>query len=531
MNEHILIKKTHDVTLSPDILEALGLDSLFTMRDYTVTDYLTCDTDILVCRSLIFRDTLDIPGLLPLLYETVNRLTDIREIIRRKGTYLDIDRGLYALRQLELYFEVVDSMAGFYAEHRHSFTSAEYLDMFEALSAIASSEEYKALRRNTESMVEEVRNIKSITVGFNIDAALTPYEAGLLTFNDAPVESGSMLDRILRLDKLRHEEGRDSPRSMVPLVPARSTCTEEEYAALTRATYSALNKIFKKQARHIEPEVHQYLKKHLQFLIDLLPDFRFICDLSEIQKRFMAAKLPLCVPEFRPVEERCYTAEGLYNPILALHKFENDDKSPIISSDLSFDDRGGIYLLTGPNSGGKTVFLKSVGIAQIMAQIGMMVPAKHMTVSPVSGLFVEFPRYTTDRRAGGRLEYECADIQAIFRKLDAHALVLLDEAFSSTSPDEAVALAVEVLKALSLIGARGIYVSHYHLLTDRLAALNGQDFGQSRFDFLAADVREGDTRTFRITRRPPDGHSYADTIAARYGISAERLAAYTEKTQ
>ncbi len=175
MNEHILIRKTHDVTLSPAILEALGLGNLFTMRDYTVTDYLTCDTDILACRSLIFRDTLDIPGLLPLLYETVNRLTDIRELIRRKGTSSDADRGLYALRQLELYFDVVDSMAGFYAEHMNRFVSDEYRDIFEAISAIAESAEYKALRKNTEASVEEIRNVKSITVGFNIDAALTPY--------------------------------------------------------------------------------------------------------------------------------------------------------------------------------------------------------------------------------------------------------------------------------------------------------------------------------------------------------------------
>ncbi len=362
MREHILIRKTHDVTCSPDILRALGLEALFTMRDYTVTDYLTCDVDILTRRSLLFRDALEIPGLLPLLYETVDRLTDIREIIRRKGTYLDTDRGLYALRQLELYYDVVDSLADFYERHSEHFASAEFRDIFGDIAAIAAGAEYTALRKNTAAAVEEIRNVRSITVGFNIDAALTPYEAGLLSINDTQIESGGMIDRILRLDGLHRKEGCGTNRSMVPLVPVRSACTKEEYAALTNAAYSALHKIFKKQVRSIEPEVHQYLKSHMQFLIDLLPDLRFICDLSEIQKRFTAAKLPLCVPDFRPSEERCYIAKGLYNPVLALHKADTGDLSPVVDNDLTFDEAGGIYLLTGPNSGGKTVFLKSVGI-------------------------------------------------------------------------------------------------------------------------------------------------------------------------
>ncbi len=523
MNEHILIKKTHDVTFSPDILTALGLDTLFAMRDYTVTDYLTCDIDILARRSLLFRDALEVPGLLPLLYKTVERLTDMREILRRKGTYLDTDRSLYALRQLELYFDVVDSLADFYSRHAAKFVSAEFRDIFGDIAEMAAGEEYTALRKNTASVVEEIRRVRSITVGFNIDAALTPYEAGLLSINDRPIESGSMIDRILRLDGLHREESPCTNRSMVPLVPARGACTADEYAALTGAAYSALNKIFKKQVRHIEPEVHQYLKNHLQFLIDLLPDFRFICDLSEIQKRFTAAKLPLCVPEFCPKEERCFTAEGLYEPVLALHKKESGEGGRMVANDITFDEAGGIYLLTGPNSGGKTVFLKSIGIAQIMAQVGMMVPARRMSVSPVTHLYVEFPRYTTAERSGGRLEYECAEIQAIFADIDAHSLVLLDEAFSSTAPDEAIALALEVLKAMSQLGVRGIYISHYHLLTTCLQELNNENSGGLRFDFLAAEIENGESRTYRITRRRPDGSSYAGSIAERYGISAERL--------
>ncbi len=528
MSQHILIQKTHDVTHSPEILQALGMDALFSMRGYDMLDYLSCDIDILTRRSQIFRDVLKIPGLLALLRETVGRLSDIHEILKLQGKVSENDRGLYALRRLELYFDIVDSLAVFHAEHREDFTSTELSDLFGDVSEIAAGEEYASLRRNTAPIVASVQNVKSITVGFNIDAALTPYEAGLISINDRYVESGTVIDRILRLDT-RQDEGL-SLRSLIPLLPARSACTAEEYEALTHSTYAALGKFFKKQVRRIEPEIHQYIKSHLYFLIDLLPDLRFICDLADIQKRFLAAHLPLCVPIFRPAEERCYTAKGLYNPILAMHKADTGDPQATVENDVTFDENGGIFLLTGPNSGGKTVFLKSVGIAQIMAQVGMMVPATGMTVSPVHHLYVEFPRYTTDRKAGGRLEYECAEIQAIFADIDDCSLVLLDEAFSSTSPDEAVALALEVLKAMSLIGVRGIYISHYHLLTKYLQDLNAEDTGGLRFDFLVAEVASGEDRTYRIVRRLPDGQSYAGTIAQRYGISAATLTRKSQST-
>ncbi len=530
MRAHILIQKTYDITHSPDILKALGLDTLFVTRDYTVTDYLTADIDTLTRRSLLFRDALEIPGLYRLLCDTVRRLTDVRETLRLGGMVSEADRGLYALRQLEMYFDIVDSMTEFWGKHATGFTSEDLCALFEDLAETAAGDEYRTLRRHTEPVVEEIRRIRSITVGFNLDAALTPYEAGLLAINDRPVESGHMIDRILRLDGLRGDTA-GGLLSMVPLLPSRSACTADEYAALTHATYTALSRIFKKQVRRIEPEVQRYLKDHLQWLIDLLPDLHFICDFTDIQKRFAAAGLPLCVPEFCPMEARRFTAEGLYDPTLALHMQESGAGGRVVANDLSFDENGGIFLLTGPNSGGKTVFLRSVGVAQLMAQVGMMVPARRLIVSPVRRLYVELPHHSTSDSIGGRLESECAAIRRMFTDIDTHALILLDEAFSSTAPDEAVSLALEVLKAMRLLGVRGIYVSHYHLLTARLQQLNAADSGGLRFDFLTADIADGEARTYRISRRLPDGNSYAGTIAARYGISAACLVGQKPATE
>ncbi len=522
MRAHILIQKARDVTHTPDILQALGLHTLFVTRDYTVTDYLTTDIDILARRTRLFWDALEIPGLFALLCETVRRLTDVRELLRLGSTVSESDRGLYALRRLEMYFDIVDDMTAFGERYADKFTSEDLRTMFEDLAETAAGEEYRTLRRHTESVVEEIRRVRSITVGFNLDAALTPYEAGLLAINDRPVESGHIIDRILRLDGLRGDTA-GGLLSMVPLLPSRTACTADEYAALTHATYTALSKIFKKQVRRIEPEVQGYLKNHLQWLLDLLPDLHLICDMTEIQKRFSAAGLPLCVPEFRPMEEGRFSAEGLYEPMLALRLQESGGDGRVVANDLSFDEAGGIYLLTGPNSGGKTVFLRSVGVAQLMAQVGMPVPARRLTVSPVRHLYAAFPRASAAERSGGRLEHECGEIRRMFSAMDAHSLVLLDEVFSSTSPDEAITLALEVLKAMSLLGARGICISHYHLLTSRLQELNAAGSGGLRFDFLAAEITDGESRTFRITRRLPDGTSYAGSIAERYGISTARL--------
>ena len=220
--------------------------------------------------------------------------------------------------------------------------------------------------------------------------------------------------------------------------------------------------------------------------------------------------------------ERAFRTDSLYNPCVAL-KIEDD----IVPNDVVFDENAMIYVLTGPNRGGKSVVTCAIGIAQAMLQLGMFLPAKSAVISPVDAIFTHFPTGAEDTIDKGRLGEECARLDEIFDSVTANSLVLLDESLSSTGSIEASYIAAEVLGGLSMVGCRCLFSTHLHELAAEIDNINAKTkaAGGAPIDTLVAGIEEG-KRSFRIVRAKPDGKSYARDIANKYGLSYESI---TEK--
>lgn len=519
MSERVLIRKTMDVICSEDTLRALHGDFLNCTSQYNVLDYLSCDTEVLTRRSRIFGDTVKIRGMLGLVEHLAGQLDYVSKMVKMSGSLNETDRGLFSVKQLEIYFDIIESAAKFYAENKKLFTSDDYIGFFSTLSDIYESDEYRKIRQNTARLIEQIYNIKSVTVGFNLNAALEPYEAGFLAINEDYVKSGKLIDHILRMD-LPSDGGL---YSIAPIVPSSKQCKKDEYESLCLSLYNSLQKIFKKQVRQWEPEINRYIEDKLGFLLDFAPDLHFILQISKIQKKLTDIGIPMCVPEYFPKSEKRYDACQMYDPNLAINAYEKNETVNVVPNDITFDERGQIYLLTGPNSGGKSVFMRTVGIIQIMAQIGMLVPARKLRISPASAILVELSYQSGSQNDGGRFEVECRMFREIFRQVDEYSLILIDEAFSSTNPNEAVFLCSEILKAMQAIRVKGIMASHFHALVGVVNELNAGS--EHKIDFLAAGVDDDEKRTYVISRRYPDGKSYANFIARQYGVSFEDLIA------
>ena len=210
---------------------------------------------------------------------------------------------------------------------------------------------------------------------------------------------------------------------------------------------------------------------------------------------------------------------GLYNPRVAL---AIDDE--IVTNDLFLDDNAKIYVLTGPNRGGKSVITVALGAAQAMFQLGLPVPATRAKISPVSGIFTHFPEGADDTIDKGRLGEECARLREIFDGSDEDSMILLDESLSSTGAYEAAYIASEILTAFAVRRCRGIFSTHLHELAAGVPEINARTaaHGGVRIDTLVAGIEEG-RRSFKIHRAKPDGKSYARDIADKYGLSFENL--------
>ena len=505
-------------TAARDLIANLGADWFFHSRTCRLMDYLTADPAVIEYRRTALRDVMECPPLLQMLRDASDLLSQIEENVKRRDSSGDsFESQFFSIRELEIYIDLVDCMQNAFAAVKtagYSLRSAGFVALRDSVAA--QTETVNELREGLSRMVMAVKDIKSVTIGFNLDTNLSPYEAGLLSINDRPVRSGELIDRLLNL-----ELAKDDMTALAPMTAVAKRLTPRERESVDMVFMGAMRKVYGGTLRPWVPMIRKYVAAGACPWLRLLPEMRYLTVAADLLSGLASRGLPLCWAEVRPVAEKAFVVKGMYNPALAMKLAESNPEAKMVCNDLTFDAEGGIYVLTGPNSGGKSIFTCGVGVLQIMFQLGMPIPASEGVLSPVEGIFTHFPGEVEVTTADGRLGSECALVKKIFDKLTANSLVLLDETFSGTGSFEGSFLAADVLAALSARSVHAIYCTHMHELTTHIPEVNDRPEAKSKVATLSAGA-EGTDR-FRILRRSPDGKSYAARIAEKYGLSYREL--------
>ena len=494
----------------------LGLDEIFSLKNGSLSDFFTSDSEVIAYRQAALDDMVNIPEIGETLSQVHPILDDINELRRLDmETNSSGDSYLYSITEIELYVSCIDALRDGFSPIREKIKSEAFSALADFAIELASSEYYAELNRQLEALASRVREVKSITVGVNLDRELRPVSAGVISINAEQFKSGKMLDKILRFSFKN-----DAFTCIAELSPFGKGQSENRQEALVGAFNSAIEDVFKSSVRGWRNIVGDYVIENTDFLLKLLPEIEFVTRSSELVKKLSSH--PGCkvtIPELAPVEEKAFAARSLYNPRVAL---AIDDE--IVTNDFAFDKDAGIYVLTGPNRGGKSVITVAVGAAQALCQLGLPVPAESARISPVDAIFTHFPEGADDTIDKGRLGEECARLKEIFDEADENTMILLDESLSSTGAYEASYIASEILSAFAVMKCRGIFSTHLHELAASLPEINERSVkaGGIKLDTLVAGIEEGQ-RSFKIHRAKPDGKSYARDIADKYGLSFENL--------
>ncbi len=495
-------------------LQELGLDEIFHLKNSDLCEYFTADPAVIAHRMDVFGDMLENEGLSATLNRLIPILTDIMELRRLEAEQGDTDSYLESITEIELYISAISCLYEGLSPMQGKLKSAAFSALCDRICELATSDYYRELNQKLAELTSRVRDIRSVTIGVNLDAQLRPASAGVLSINPEPFRSGDVLEKILRLNFKD-----DEYTCIANLVPFGKRQSENQKAALALAFNSAINDVYRQSLRSWKKIVQSYVLENTDFLLTLMPEIEFLVKGTALLRTLCKKGLSLCRPEVvtdRPI----FLAKGLYNPCVAL---KVDDE--IITNDLDFTpDDALIFVLTGPNRGGKSVITCAMGHAQAMLQLGMFVPADEATISLCDGIFTHFPTGADDTIDKGRLGEECARLRDIFLSVTPKSLVLLDESLSSTGSFEASYIASEVLAGLSRVGCRCLFSTHLHELASQIDAINERTApcGGSRIDTLVAGIEEG-KRSFKIVRQKPDGKSYARDIAEKYGLSYENI--------
>jgi DNA mismatch repair ATPase MutS len=216
----------------------------------------------------------------------------------------------------------------------------------------------------------------------------------------------------------------------------------------------------------------------------------------------LQATLPqTCFPLPIPPNEQCHAFQGLYDVSLAL-----TTKQTVVGNAVSADQKD-FVIITGANQGGKSTFLRSVGLAQVMMQCGMFVGAEYFCANVCNGLFTHFKREEDTTMSSGKLDEELSRLNEIINHLTAYSMVLFNESFAATNEREGSEIAGQIVRALAESHVKVFFVTHLY------------EFARDLYDqhldnalFLRAERQTNGDRTFKMIEGEPLQTSYGKDL-------------------
>ena len=498
---------------------------------------MTTDPDEIRYRQEVLQDLLDSPALAEGLEAVLPRLSQLG-FLRDYPYTTFLERVINRLGELETYVDCVRQLRELFEDPRVLVRSRGFLRLRDALIEQERQPEFQSLVRQLPELRRQASGVSSITIGINLDAQLRPVAATLLSFNDKPFagRGDTLISRLLG-ESANGEDSRGIARlHVVPkdMPSAPTSIGGKEFRRPDPFLFPLFRDLDQTLRRVMEPvsrALQAYMAVHSHLLAELEVEVAFFLSGARLVRQMQAAGLAMCRAEIAPREERVCTVRSMYNLLLALRTLQARPGAPldIVPNDVDFGEARRIFVLTGPNQGGKTTYTQGVGVLQVLFQAGLYVPGETARISPADNIFTHFPLEEKPETEAGRLGEEAQRLGQIFQQATRCSLVLFNESLTTTSPGESIYLARDILRALRLWGVRAIFVTHLHELAEDIDALNNSTAGESRIASLVAGVVEdGDAdsarRSFRITASPPMGRSYARDIAHRHGISYEQLA-------
>jgi len=237
------------------------------------------------------------------------------------------------------------------------------------------------------------------------------------------------------------------------------------------------------------------------FLTVLRRELAFYIGALNLYEQLTALGHPVAFPGLHPAEERRHTYRGLYDVCLALTM-----RKRVVANDGEAEGKD-LMLITGANQGGKSTFLRSIGLAQVMMQAGLFVPAEEFSANLCSGIFTHYRREEDASMKSGKLDEELKRMSAIVNHLRPHALVLFNESFAATNEREGAEIARQVVDALLERRVKVFFVTHQYEL-----ARGYHERQAPNALFLRAERQPDGSRTYRVRPGDPQPTSHGEDV-------------------
>ncbi len=239
----------------------------------------------------------------------------------------------------------------------------------------------------------------------------------------------------------------------------------------------------------------------LGFFKTLRTELAFYVGCMNLHGRLASKGEPVNFPTPTPAGERRYQFSGLYDVCLSLRM-----EGRVVGNEVAADGRS-LVTVTGANEGGKSTFLRSVGLAQVMMQSGMFVGAEVFTAEVCPALYTHYKREEDVTMKSGKFDEELARMSKIVEHVRPNSMLLFNESFAATNEREGSEIAMQIVSALLEKGVKIFYVTHLYEFARGMAGRKTADTL-----FLRAERKVDGPRTFRLVEGEPLDTSYGEDL-------------------
>lgn len=259
-----------------------------------------------------------------------------------------------------------------------------------------------------------------------------------------------------------------------------------------------------------------YCIKNINYIDEKISVFdreiQFYMAYLEFISMFKQVGLKFCYPQISSTCKEVYDYESFD---LALANKLISNQSPVVLNDFYLKGNERIFVVSGPNQGGKTTFARTFGQVHYLASIGCPVPGSEAQLFLFDKLFTHFEREENINDLHGKLEDELIRIHNIFSKSTPNSIIIINEIFTSTTLKDAVFLSKRIMDKIIKFDLLCVWVT----FIDGLSSYSGKTVS-----VVSTVVPDNPAeRTYKIIRKPADGLSYALSIVEKYRLTYDYI--------
>ena len=455
---------------------ALGDGFLFEVAKKAVLPGLN-DLDTMLYRQDILKDCLKNPSVIRDIYALAGEAIE-----SRKKTWWGISSSSPSLilsssvGLLQIFADILKRLKNITNEHAHKFESRGFTALFEMIKR-ELDDEYFAIIQN------HLKELK-FRRGVLFSAELGKGNEGTNYILRKPRNKKQSLTERVFAQKSPVYTFRISPNDI------------GGGQALSELNNRAINLVANAVAQSVDhiDSFFNMLRIELAFYVGCLNLYEQLLQMGEP----VSFPLPVAVNEHR------HSFSGLYDICLALTM-----KQKVVGNEVNADNKD-LVIITGANQGGKSTFLRSIGLAQLMMQCGMFVPAESFSANVCDRIFTHFKREEDVTMKSGKLDEELKRMSEIADHLTSNSMLLFNESFAATNEREGSEIARQITSALLEKGIKVFFVTHQYEFAHRFY---DQKLGNAIF--LRAERQADGTRTFKLVEGEPWQTSYGEDLYNR----------------